>query len=470
MQTPATRLRRSPLGRWSRALHEGSIVRGLPSSCRPDRVGRRAPVTGHPSVLPGDGGVRAPGVDVPSGPRTGGASASGFLAPVHGALGSNGHRPSTAYVFEGGGALQTALEQDLRALRHAIALDTLETLVGLRAQGALDRVVLITDRPDLAAAVAPGVEVEDSTPGAGATFHFGRALAHLLARDRPGTALVMGGAAGPLLTADDFRRFLQLAEENPGAVIQNNPQSPDVVAFSPAWAASTLDLPDSDNALGHALTGGGFRRLLIENSARVNFDVDTPADAALLAGEAAAGPRTRLTASTLAWTGPLRRRLDAVVGILAGESQELALFGRVGPPITGYLNIHLRCRLRMFSEERGMRALGRVAAGTVVSFVGRLCDAVGPVAFFDLLRGCADAVLFDSRVLMAHWKQPLSEADRFHSDIGAVGAIADPRLAAFTEAAWASDTPIVLGGHTLVYGGLWLLAERAIRLRSDAQQ
>ena len=377
--------------------------------------------------------------------------------------------PAVAYVFEGGGFPQCQLERDLRALRHAIALDTLQTLAGLRAEGELHRVVLLTDRPDLASAVPAGVEVRNSAPPPGATFHFGQSLAAHLAADRAGTALVLGGAAAPLCGAADFRRFLELTRVAPGTVVQNNPQSPDIVAFSPAWAAAALELPDSDNALGHVLTGGGFKRLLIENSARINFDVDTPADAALLAGEPAAGPRTRLTVAGLPWIAPIRDRLEAAERVLAGESRELALFGRVGPPVTGYLNIHLRCRLRVFSEERGMRALGRVAAGSVVSLIGRLCDTVGPAMFFDLLRGCADGVLFDSRVLMAHWQQPLSEADRFHSDIGAASAITDPRLAAFTEAAWASETPVVLGGHTLVYGGLWLLAERAIRRRAEAQ-
>ncbi len=377
--------------------------------------------------------------------------------------------PAVAYVFEGGGSPQCQVERDLRALRHAIALDTLQTLAELRAEGELDRVILLTDRPDLASAVPPGVEVRDSAPPPGAGFHFGQSLAAHVAADRAGTALVLGGAAAPLCGAADFRRFLELTRVTPGCVVQNNPQSPDIVAFSPAWAAAALPLPDSDNALGHALTGGGFKRLLVENSARINFDVDTPADVALLAGEPGAGPRTRLVVAGLPWVAPIRQRLDAAERVLAGESRELALFGRVGPPVTGYLNIHLRCRLRVFSEERGMRALGRVAAGSVVSLVGRLCDAVGPAAFFDLLRGCADGVLFDSRVLMAHWQQPLSEADRFHSDIGAASAITDPRLAAFTEAAWTSETPVVLGGHTLVYGGLWLLAERAIRRRAEAQ-
>ena len=368
--------------------------------------------------------------------------------------------PAVAFVFEGGGQVQSEIEADLRRIRHAVALDTLGVLLGLRRTGELDRVVLVTDRSELAREVPDVIEVEEST---GASFHYGEALAAQIRRTRAHLVLVLGGAAAPLYGPEEFRRFLYLARETPRCVVQNNPQSPDVLAFSPAGSAAALALPDSDNALGHVLSDHGLRRLLIENSARVNFDIDTPSDAALLAGELGAGVRTQAALEGPDWIGPLRRRLEAVEAVLAGEGSELALIGRVGPPVTAYLNMHLRCRLRVFSEERGMRALGRVAAGSVVSFMGRLLDAAGPGPFFHLLTGCADAVLFDTRVLLAHWRHGFSDADRFYSDIGRAGAIGEPRLAAFTAAAWDAAVPTVLGGHALVYGGLWLLADRVLR-------
>ncbi len=352
----------------------------------------------------------------------------------------------------------------MRSVRHAIALDTLDALCGLAHLGELDMVVLVTDRSELAAAAPSHVEVVASAPDpARGPFHFGAFLAELVAAQRPGLAMVLGGAAAALCGPEDLRRFLTLARENPGSVVQNNPQSPDILAFSPARAALTTALPDSDNALGQALASAGLRRILVENSARINFDVDTPTDVALLAGEPGAGPRTRRVCAGPEWIRRLGSRLERVEAVLSAEGSELALVGRVGPPVTGYLNMHLHCRLRVFSEERGMRALGRMAAGTVVSFMGRLLDQVGPETFFSLLEGCAEGVLFDSRVLMAHWRQTLSDADRFYSDVGDAARVSDGRLAAFTDAAWSSPVPVVLGGHTLVYGGLWLLADRVIR-------
>jgi hypothetical protein len=80
--------------------------------------------------------------------------------------------------------------------------------------------------------------------------------------------------------------------------------------------------------------------------------------------------------------------------------------------------------------------------------------------------------VIDSRVLMAHqfgpsesrWPAP---EDRFGSDLLLPAAIANPWLRALTasaasaESAAAAPTPILLGGHTLVNGGLRLLAQRA---------
>jgi hypothetical protein len=53
--------------------------------------------------------------------------------------------------------------------------------------------------------------------------------------------------------------------------------------------------------------------------------------------------------------------------------------------------------------------------------------------------------------------------DRFASDLLLPSVIADPWLRALTSSAAAapSDHPILLGGHTLVNGGLRLLAQRA---------
>ena len=54
-----------------------------------------------------------------------------------------------------------------------------------------------------------------------------------------------------------------------------------------------------------------------------------------------------------------------------------------------------------------------------------------------------------------------SAADRFYSDLRQPEKISDPWVRRFTEAAIEAPIPVVLGGHSLVSGGLYALVEAA---------
>jgi predicted alpha/beta hydrolase family esterase len=71
----------------------------------------------------------------------------------------------------------------------------------------------------------------------------------------------------------------------------------------------------------------------------------------------------------------------------------------------------------------------------------------------------ADAALFDSRVLFAAKGLQPDAADRFASDLFWHEAVRDPWLREFTRAAAAAPIPIILGGHSVVSGGLHALVE-----------
>ena len=53
------------------------------------------------------------------------------------------------------------------------------------------------------------------------------------------------------------------------------------------------------------------------------------------------------------------------------------------------------------------------------------------------------------------------DADRFHADLLMDAQVEDPFLRAFTAAARTAPVPVVLGGHSLVAGGLAALLEGA---------
>ena len=214
---------------------------------------------------------------------------------------------------------------------------------------------------------------------------------------------------------------------------------------------------------------------------RLGVDVDAPLDLLVLGLNRVRG---RLSArSTLAGlaTAPLiGERLAALADVLTNRRAELLVAGRVSAATLSWLESGVACRVRALVEERGLRAASHLAqsgatTGTRAprSGLGELLDRDGPESLAPTVATLADAAVIDTRVLLAHrygadeagtgspaaWPGP---EDRFASDLMMPPTIADPWLRALTESTTASsEHPILLGGHTLVNGGLRLLAQRA---------
>ena len=160
--------------------------------------------------------------------------------------------------------------------------------------------------------------------------------------------------------------------------------------------------------------------------------------------------------------------------MLRNRRAELLVAGRVSTATLRWLERGVACRVRALVEERGLRASSRLAiAGAAPSrppgsILGALLDRDGPGELARVAARLADAAVIDTRVLFAHragadeaaW--PAAE-ERFASDLLLPAPIADPWLRSLTTSAASApaDHPILLGGHTLVNGGLRLLAQRA---------
>lgn len=368
----------------------------------------------------------------------------------------------TVIILEGGTA-GTAIEEDMTAVRKAVVLDSVEKM---RETPGIDQVILGTNYPDLAREAEPlGAEIDFNQE----PFHFGHRILGLIARHDLKNVFYMGGAAAPLIRRDELAWVAKHLKEEKNLAILNNPQSPDMVAFTPASAMSLIPPPANDNELGYALTDiAGLRRVLIPNSPWVSFDLDTPTDLAILSLQPTAGRRTSEALRRIGFAGELdelARTMARVRSMFSVIGSEIALIGRVGPPVWAFLNMNVMVRFRVFSEERGMKALGRQDRGEVVSLLGHLIDREGPEAFFAYLATMCQAAFFDSRVLFAHWKEKVSDWDRFQSDLGRFDLIKDHRVREFTRAAREAPIPIILGGHALVSGGLWILAENELAAR-----
>ncbi|MBE3589548.1 MAG: hypothetical protein IMW98_01825 [Firmicutes bacterium] len=375
-----------------------------------------------------------------------------------------GHAPRVhAVIFEGGRAAGPWTAAMARA-REAVTLLRVRLL---RAAGA-EAVYVVSDRPALLeAARAAGAEALPSVR----PFRFGRELARAARRAAaagPGTWLLyFGGGAAATLDLDGLRELIAHLRE-PDVAWLNNPQSPDVFAAPAAALAGARGAwPSRDNAAGEFLARAGLRRALWPNRAALNLDLDTPADAYVLRwlaerglapGPVSADADLRRALAAVPAAGGMGARLEAVARVLQ-EGGELALLGRVAPTTVLRLNERWKCRVRVFSEERGMKALGREAAGAVRSLVAEFVARAGPEAFFAALARVADAALFDTRVLLAAWGCRAGEEERFAADAGDLDRVTDPPLARFAAAAHGAPLPVLLGGHTLVNGALWTLSD-----------
>jgi len=337
------------------------------------------------------------------------------------------------------------------AARRAAALDSLERAL---STGAFASAILVADSRKGLADLPSGVIV-DVDAGA---FHFGRRLAWIVDRYGLEKPLYFSGGL-PLLSAQEFVGIAQELERGDGLVITNNLYSADLVAFSPGEALKKVRLPDSDNPLARLLVEqAGLSARPLPRSVSSQFDIDSPSDLAILTLVGGAGPRLqRLFECWRLDVAPYR----ATLAYFTDPTAQVLVAGRVGSQVWQYLERETACRVRFFAEERGMQADGRLQGGQARSLLGFYLAEVGVERFFATLAELADAAFLDTRVLLAHRGIEASRADRFLSDVGRHEAIEEPFLREFTQAAGRAPIPVVLGGHSLVSGGLMALVEHA---------
>ncbi|HHS97801.1 MAG TPA: hypothetical protein ENK08_07875 [Chloroflexi bacterium] len=353
-----------------------------------------------------------------------------------------------------GGEARSPVERAVRRAREAAACDLLEALL---EAGCVARAVVATDDPRWTASLTHlPVEVDLDRPGE--PFHFGRRLAGLVRRYRLNGVLYAGGGAAPLMSPSAWRRALADFAAGRVAVVTNNLHSSDWVAFraTEEWL-SLVSAQERDNGLAWALAHeAGLPTRALPPSAATRFDLDTPADLLIARAHPNTPSRLREVLRALDWPG------DALEGVLAAMEREgglLAVIGRSSSAAWTALERATRCWVRMYVEERGMVASGRLRRGEVRSLLAEYLEQVGLEGFFSTLGDLADAVLMDNRVILAARGRWPSRADRFAADLFRWQEVADPFLRAFARAAAAAEIPVLMGGQSVVSGGLLALVE-----------
>jgi hypothetical protein len=115
--------------------------------------------------------------------------------------------------------------------------------------------------------------------------------------------------------------------------------------------------------------------------------------------------------------------------------------------------------VRVFAEERGMLASGRLERGEVRSLLYGLAGDSSPKRLVQILSEISQAVLWDTRVWMSAAGGWPSAADRYAADLGWVEQITDPNVRRLSRAIQESTIPILAGGHGVVAGGIYALLE-----------
>jgi len=292
-------------------------------------------------------------------------------------------------------------------------------------------------------------------------FHFGQRLSSLLQRYPADAFVYLGAGSAPLLLPETLAQAVADVSHSAGPLaVTNNLYSSDwLVANCPTAISDRPNRFANDNALGWVLrTEAGVEVRSLPGSAATRLDIDTPADLQLLGLHPAVGPAL----SAYLRQQPFGPGPWAAAGRrLAAPGGQVALIGRVASGAWAHVEAHTQAWIRVFSEERGMTASGRLAAGQVKSLLGAHLARLGPTAFFEELSKLVEAAFFDTRVVMAGWdagRLP-SAADRYASDLLRPNDVMHARLREFTAAAAGAPIPIVLGGHGVVAGDLYGLVE-----------
>ena len=356
-----------------------------------------------------------------------------------------------------GGMSGGPAEEMLAAGLRACALDLLEEAL---SSGAYGGAVLVADEASaksIRTLLPPSVQLDIDSSGE--PFHFGRRLTEVVQRyelERP----VYVSCGLPLIKADELAAIAAaLKSSSKPVVVTNNYYSADLAGFWPGNVLDQLKLPNNDRVLPRLLTQqGGLTNESLPRTVANQFDLDSTGDLAVLAVAGGAGSRLEAYLSALTFDTSMLKRASR---FFTDDMAEVLVTGRVGSRTWQFLETETACRVRMYAEERGMMAAGRDTSGEARSLLGFHLKEVGSEQFFAELAEMVQCAFIDTRPLFAHLGLNASREDRFLSDLMMPGEIKNIWLKEFTSAALAASIPIVLGGNSLVTGGLQLLSEAA---------
>jgi hypothetical protein len=338
----------------------------------------------------------------------------------------------------------SAVERSVASARQAAATDLIQSIRSL-----VPVVVVVGTAESLDAFRSPHIHrVPTEQDG---DFHFGESLQRVIRQFDLESVIYFGSGSGALLSQEQLEDIIRFAQRSEEAALFNNFYSCDFAVFTRTSRLLELPLPASDNGIGFLLADNGVRCYSLPRSLASQFDLDTPIDLLLLERTKRGGPRLREFLGRQSWEHPT---LDGVCRSLCERTALVYLIGRVSPVTWQMFERQVACRTAGIIEGRGMKAYSDRHSPMIASIFRQR----GFKELFTTLENSADAAIIDSRPLLVDGELP-PPRDRFSSDAFRASEIENPRWAEFTKQASQCSVPILLGGHSLVSGGLYLLSE-----------
>ncbi len=151
-------------------------------------------------------------------------------------------------------------------------------------------------------------------------------------------------------------------------------------------------------------------------------------------------------------------KIEMAKAVMKGPGGEFTLIGRVPPSSVSYLNSILKCRIRTFSEERGMRSFKRDVRGEAKSIFASYIKRCGIRNFVNDMSDVTGLAFVDTRVLLSSLGCRLSTEERFASDLLMTDCLKDELAYELADAFSTSSCNFICGGHCLVSWGVRSIA------------
>ncbi|MCF7890637.1 hypothetical protein K9M78_05395 [Candidatus Bipolaricaulota bacterium] len=346
-----------------------------------------------------------------------------------------------------------------RALNQALEANTLDLLEIAGAVSGFERRILITNSERLinfSTSNSSDVSLERSSRN----FNFGRSLFDIIRNYNIENLFYIGGGSGPLLEKKDFEKIVSFLVRTSGTLLANNFYSADMIGLSSAQEILKLDPPESDNGLGWLARDGGLRPHEMTRRAKTQLDLDTPVDLIplKLSGRADGRLKEHLSQVTTGNT-----RIRDILPQFTDQESRLVVGGRIGASTWSYMEKNAACQVDVISEGRGSYG-GNGKRGPESFWLGKSLQDLGPENFIRSVGEKGTGFFLDSRVLFDFLGEWPSRKDRFSSDLLEPNDVEPDYLRDLTRAAREYPKPVVLGGHSMISGSLYLMTDVAWKL------